>query len=62
MNIKTWSFQNLLAASDVINLKIISVINGTLNTKNVEITNEELIMSIFHVVTSNKQWINQGAT
>ena len=62
MKIKTRGFQNLLAASDVINLKIISVINGTLNTKIVEITNEELIMSIFYVVTSNKQWINQGAT
>ena len=29
--------------------------NGTLNTKNAEITNDELIMCIFNVVTSNKQ-------
>ena len=36
--------------------------NDTLNTKNAEINNDDLIMSIFSVVTSNKQQISQGAT
>ena len=36
--------------------------NGTLNTKNAEIIIDELIMRIFKVVTSDKQYINQGAT
>ena len=36
--------------------------NGTLNTTKAEIINDELIMCIFKVVTSDKQQINQGAT
>ena len=34
--------------------------NGTLNNKNAEIINDELIMCIFEVVISDKQLINQG--
>ena len=39
-------------ASHVINLKIIHV---SVNTKNAEIINDELIMCIFKVVASDKQ-------
>ena len=47
MKNKKWSFQNLQVASDVINLKIITVKNANLNTKNAEINNE-VIISIFN--------------
>ena len=36
--------------------------NGTLNTKNVEIVNDELNMCIWKVVTPDKQYIKQRAT
>ena len=54
MKNKKLSFQNMQVASDVINLKIISVKNANLNTKNAEITNYG-IMRIFNQVATNKQ-------
>ena len=54
MKNKKWSFQNLQVASDAINLKIISVKMALWITKMLFI-NDELIMCIFKVVTSDKQ-------
>ena len=55
MKNKKWSFQNLQVASDVINLNINVCKNGTLNIKNAEIINDELIVCIFKVVTLDEQ-------
>ena len=61
MKNKKLSFQNMQVASDVINLKIISVKMPIWIPKKAEITNYG-IMRIFNQVASNKQWINQGTT
>ena len=54
MKNKKLSFQNMQVASDVINLKIISVKMPIWKPKNAKITNYG-IMRIFNQVASNKQ-------
>ena len=46
---------SVLKKADKLNLSLSICKNGTLNTKNSEITSDELIMCIFNVVTSNKE-------
>ena len=52
MKNKIWCFQNLLVASDVINLKIIFVKMPIWKQKKAEITNE-VIMGIFNAIVRN---------
>ena len=55
MKNKTWKFSEIANSfrCDIFEYYICK--DGTLNTKNAEIINDELIMCIFKVVTSDKQ-------
>ena len=55
MKNKTWQFSELANSFRCNKFEDYICKDGTLNTKNAEIINDELIMCIFKVVASDKQ-------